>query len=182
VAETVRKCPSGALQFYPNPDADPAAAEQLARHVLLNDLALLLAESGPRASRAGAICETIARARGYDYVGLYDVLPGEIAVVGWSGNTPPANPSLGRDRGLSGAAVRSEQTQIVNDVTEDSRYVTTSAATRAEMVVPVVEPTTGDVVGTIDAASNRRNAFGNGDRELVEACGRVILTFWTERG
>jgi putative methionine-R-sulfoxide reductase with GAF domain/uncharacterized Fe-S cluster protein YjdI len=181
VAAAVQKCPSGALQFYRNLDRNPAAAARLARRVLANELALCLAETGTREARAGAICSAIARTRGYDYVGLYDVLPREIAAVGWSGNTPPAHPVFERERGLCGVAVRTSQTQIVNDVAEDSNYITTSAATQAEMIVPVVDPASREVVGTIDVASNRRDAFGGDDRDLVEECGRVILSFWTEQ-
>jgi hypothetical protein len=44
-----------------------------------------MAESDTRSAQAGAVCAAIARARGYDFVAMYDVLPSEIAVAGWHG-------------------------------------------------------------------------------------------------
>jgi uncharacterized Fe-S cluster protein YjdI len=38
VADAVRKCPSGALQFYSNPSDDPAAAEALADRIKMNEI------------------------------------------------------------------------------------------------------------------------------------------------
>src|SRR5258706_520484 len=52
------------------------------------------------------------------------------------------HPRFSRTRGLSGAAVRSGETQRAADVGKDERYLTTSAATRAERIVPVIHPPT----------------------------------------
>jgi putative methionine-R-sulfoxide reductase with GAF domain/uncharacterized Fe-S cluster protein YjdI len=180
VADAIQKCPSGALQFYRNLVRDPAAARRLARAVLLNQLAQYLAGDATRAEMAGVICAEIARAGGYDFVGLYDIRAGMVTVVGWAGATPPTHPSFSAEFGLCGAAARSRETLVVNDVTSDPRYITTSASTRAEMIVPVVDPVTRDVVGTIDVASDRVNAFSGADRELVEDCAHAMRTLWTE--
>ena len=181
VAAAVQKCPSGALQFYRNVGRDPAAASQLARHKLLNQLAVYVSSSENREAAASAICKAIAEARGYDFVGLYDIANAEVAVAGWSGTTPPTHPRFSAEFGLCGAAARDRATLVVNDVAADSRYITTSAATRAEMIVPMLDPSTREVVGTIDVASDRLNAFTNEDRELVEDCARAIAAFWMER-
>lgn len=180
VAAAVQKCPSGALQFYRNVSRNPAAAAQLARRVLLNHLGLCVAGPGTRAEQAAAISSAIATARGYDFVGIYDVLEGEIAVVGWSGKQPPQHPRFPRERGLCGAAVESVETQVVNDVSRDPRYLTTTSSIRSEMIVPVVDPATRVVVGTLDMASSRLDGFGTEDQELMEDCGRAIVDFWTE--
>lgn len=180
VADAVQKCPSGALQFYRNTARDPAAASLLVRRVLTNTLAVHLSHAEDREAAATAICDAIAKAGKYDFVGLYDVAAGEIAVVGWRGATPPTHPRFSADFGLCGAAAHSKQTVIVNDVAADNRYITTSAATRSEMIVPVLDPATREVVGTIDVASDRLHAFRDDDRTLIEDCARVLMTFWTE--
>jgi putative methionine-R-sulfoxide reductase with GAF domain/uncharacterized Fe-S cluster protein YjdI len=181
VASAVQKCPSGALQFYRNVARNPAAATQLARRALLHQIAVIANGPGSRDEQAIAICAAIKHARGYDFVALYDVLSEEIAVVGWNGSAPPLHPRFSRTSGLSGAVARSGETQIAAEVTQDERYIPTSAATRSEMVVPVIDPATREVVGTIDVASERSDAFGNEDRELIEDCGREILGLWTEQ-
>jgi GAF domain-containing protein len=180
VVAAVQKCPSGALQFYRNVSRDPAAAELLARRQLLNQLVVSMGREEDRAQAANAICSAIANARGYDFVGLYDVAGAEMAVVGWSGETAPAHPRFPVSQGLCGAAATSRETVIVNDVGADPRYLTTSGTTRAEMIVPVVDPATRETIGTIDVASDRLNAFDASDRELVEDCAQAIHSFWTE--
>ena len=179
VAEAVQKCPSGALQFYRNPSRDPAAASLLAKRKLLNRVAVLLGVSETRDDTARAIGAAIAEVRGYDFVGVYDIAEGEVRAVGWTGEAP-RHVRFPVERGLCGAAARSGQTVVVNDVSADPRYLTTSTATRSEMIVPVIDPATHDVVGTIDVASNRTDAFSAEDRDLVEDCARAMLDFWTE--
>jgi putative methionine-R-sulfoxide reductase with GAF domain len=68
---------------------------------------------------------------------------------------------------------------IANDVASDPRYITTTSDTRAEMIVPVIEPSTREVLGTIDVASDRTGAFETEDRDLVEDCARAMLGLWT---
>jgi L-methionine (R)-S-oxide reductase len=179
VAQAVQKCPSGALQFYRNPSRDPAAASLLANRKLLNEVAVLVGKSDTRDATARAIGVAIAEVRGYDFVGVYDIADGEVRAVGWSGDTPE-HPRFPADQGLCGAAAKSGETVLVNDVSADPRYLTTSSATRSEMIVPVIDPATRGVVGTIDVASHRADAFGSEDRHLIEDCARAMLGLWTE--
>jgi GAF domain-containing protein len=179
VAAAVQKCPSGALQFYRNVDRDPAAASRLAKARLLNHLAVLLDATDSREETAKALGAALAAERGYDFVGLYDLAGGEFVVVGWTGEAP-AHPRFDAGKGLCGAAASSGETVMVNDVSNDPRYLTTTGAIRSEMIVPVADPATRAVVGTIDVASSRTNAFGDEDRVLVEDCARVMLRFWME--
>jgi putative methionine-R-sulfoxide reductase with GAF domain len=53
-------------------------------------------------------------------------------------------------QGLSGAAVATGRAVVVNDVTADPRYLTAFASTLSEAIVPVVDPGTDTVVGTLD--------------------------------
>ena len=76
--------------------------------------------------------------------------------------------------------MKSGMPQLVNDVTLDPRYLPTSVATRSELIVPVVNPATQEVVGTIDVASNRCDTFGGEDVTLVEAFSRAVPSLWTE--
>jgi GAF domain-containing protein len=110
-------------------------------------------------------------------VGLYDVLPEEIAVIAWSGPGAPAFPRFPRTEGLSGAAVRAGEPVVVQDVSADPRYLTTLGNTRAEAIFPVKSPT-GAVVGTVDVESERANAFTDDDRALLEACAAALARLW----
>jgi L-methionine (R)-S-oxide reductase len=129
-----------------------------------------------RQRRAERIAAAIRRFGGYRWVGVYDVMPEEIAVVGWDGPAAPTYPHFPRAQGLCGAAVAAGEPVIVADVTADPRYLTTHATTRSEIVVPVLHENA--VVGLIDVESERANAFGESDKQLLELCAMAIVPLW----
>lgn len=178
VASAVAGCPSGALQYYRNLSRDPGARAALTRAVLLNRLAVIVTSDSTREVKAKDVAEAIRGARDYRWVGVYDVGADEIAVAGFTGETPPLFPRFPLTQGLNGAAVSSGAPVIVNDVANDPRYLTAFGRTRSEMIVPVVHPSTRSVVGTIDVESERANAFSDEDRILVEDCARAIVALW----
>jgi L-methionine (R)-S-oxide reductase len=135
--------------------------------------AVLQSDAG-RSEKAVRIAELIRQAGGYRWVGLYEVTDREIEVLGWSGPGAPAYPRFPATQGLSGAAVAAKRTVVVNDVTTDPRYLTTSAGTLAEIIVPVVDPGGGAVVGTLDVESPERDAFTEADRQPLERCAAAI--------
>ena len=46
------------------------------------------------------------------------------------------------------------------------------------MIVPVMAHGSSEVIGTIDVASNRVDAFGVEDREIMEDCAHVVAKYW----
>jgi GAF domain-containing protein len=129
-----------------------------------------------RAERARKAAEVIRRYGGFDWVGLYDVLPDVITAIAWSGADAPAYPSFPRAQGLNGAAVSSRASVIANDISLDPRYLTTFARTGAEMVVPVVDGT--EVIGTLDVESARIGAFGPAEQKWVIRCAGLLRPLW----
>ena len=142
------------------------------------ELRTIAAGTGARPDKARRAAATIAKVGDYRWVGLYDVGAEDIAVIGWAGPGPPAHPVFPRAQGLNGAAVESGLPVIVQDVSQDPRYLTTLGSTRAEMIVPVrIEPQ-GDVVGTIDVESERVHPFTHQDRLLLEAAADALAPLW----
>ena len=134
---------------------------------------------GKRRQRAARVAATVRRFGDYRWVGIYDVTVDEIAVIGWDGPAPPTHPRFPPSQGLCGAAVAAGETIIVGDVAADPRYLTTHTTTRSEIVVPVFP---GDhIVGLIDVESERPEAFGERDRQLLERCTAVIVPLWRTR-
>jgi putative methionine-R-sulfoxide reductase with GAF domain len=151
---------------------------QLAHERVLEELRSIAAARGERSRRARRAAEAIRDARGYRWVGLYDVAAAEIVAIGWSGAAAPAFPRFPKDQGLNGAAVCSSRAVVVQDVSADPRYLTTFGSTGSEAIFPVIAPSTGKIVGTIDAESDRTNAFTSDDDEFLSACATALLPLW----
>jgi putative methionine-R-sulfoxide reductase with GAF domain len=147
---------------------------------VLEKLRSIIAAPNDRARRGRRAAEAIREARGYRWVGLYDVTATEIVAVGWTGTMAPAFPRFSIDQGLNGAAVRSARPVVVQDVSADPRYLTTFASTGAEAIFPVVSSSTGQVVGSIDVECDRTNAFDRDDDAFLLACARALLPLWRE--
>ena len=143
---------------------------------VLNRLRVLTNSLSRRAEKAGAAAHIIKAARGYRWVGLYDVTPAEVVAIAWTGSEPPAYPRFPVTKGLSGAAVATREPVIVQDVTTDPRYLTAFSSTRAEAIFPVAVD--GRVVGTIDVESDRINAFGPDDEKFLKTCTLLLTPLW----
>ena len=89
---------------------------------LMLELRGVLTGSEPRQAKAARAAAAIADAGNYRWVGLYDVGPAEIRVIGWAGPSAPTHPVFPRRQGLNGAAVESGAPVIVQDVRQDVRY------------------------------------------------------------
>jgi GAF domain-containing protein len=138
----------------------------------------IVAAPETRTEKARRAAEAIRDARAYHWVGLYDVTSSEIVVFAWTGAEAPAFPRFPADRGLNGAAVRSGQPVVVQDVRADSRYLTTFGSTRAEAIFPIQSPVTGKVLGTLDAESDRAEAFTSQERSFLASCSEILLPLW----
>jgi GAF domain-containing protein len=78
-------------------------------------------------------------------------------------------------QGVCGAAAARGETEIVDDVNADPRYLACFPSTRSEIVVPIVH--NGRVVGEIDIDSDQPAAFGAEDRELLERVAVLLAPF-----
>jgi L-methionine (R)-S-oxide reductase len=98
-------------------------------------------------------------------------------VLAWDGPEAPAYPRFPVSSGLNGAAVASRRPLIVQDVSQDPRYLTTIGGTRGEMIQPVLG-SSGEVVGSIDVESDKENAFTQRDETLLAECAAALGWLW----
>ena len=145
----------------------------------MNRLREILSFPGDRVGKARRIAGAIREMGGYRWAGIYEVSPEEIGVVAWSGPNAPAHPRFPTGQGLCGAAVLARSTIAVGDVTRDLRYLTTLGTTRSEIVVPILDPATGQVVGLLDVESDLVDAFGEEDRRCLEECAAALEPLWS---
>ena len=115
----------------------------------------------------------------YRWVGIYDVDEQEVLNIAWSGKGAPAFPRFPVNQGLTADAVAGKSTVICNDVANDPRYLTAFGNTQSEIIVPIVDHRSDRLVGTLDVASDRKNAFTDEDQQRLEAYARAIGPLWT---
>lgn len=145
----------------------------------LESLSRIVLEPTSRIDRAHLAAEFVRRVGSFRWVGLYDVTPTEIRALAWTGSTAPAFPVFPVTQGLNGAAVASRAPVVVQDVSSDSRYLTTFGTTAAEAVYPVFDAAQATVVGTLDVESDRVGAFTHHHDRLLRGYAAVLRPLWS---
>jgi L-methionine (R)-S-oxide reductase len=107
----------------------------------------------------------------YTWVGIY-LLDGDHLQLGPFLGKPSPHTRIPLGQGICGAAATHKKTIIVDDVDSDPRYLACSLETRSEIVVPIMHDAT--LVGEIDVDSDKKAAFGPGDREMLEAAAGLL--------
>jgi putative methionine-R-sulfoxide reductase with GAF domain len=138
----------------------------------------IVTAGGGRTERAQKLAEAVRSLGNYRWTGVYDVGSEMVSIIAYSGPGAPTYPSFPITKGLTGSAIQEKTTVIVGDVRTDPRYLTAFGSTLSEMVVPVIDPQRGTVIGTIDVESERANAFSSEDQRFLEECARVALPLW----
>ena len=85
----------------------------------------------------------------------------------------PACVRIALDRGVCGAAASQRQTQLVPDVHAFPGHIACDAASRSEIVVPLVHG--GELIGVWDVDSPGPDRFDEDDRKGMEALCQVFL-------
>lgn len=139
--------------------------------VLASVRTAVLAEPDPHQAMERAVAILKRDMPNYTWVGIY-LLEHDELVLGPFLGKPSPHTRIPLGRGICGAAATGKATIVVDDVHADPRYLACSIETQSEIVVPIMS---GDrVLGEIDIDSDRRAAFGPGDRHLLEAVASLL--------
>jgi GAF domain-containing protein len=102
----------------------------------------------------------------YSWVGIY-LVKGDVLVLGpWKGKQATEHTTISVGKGVCGSAAQSGKTEVVNDVSIDSRYLSCFRSTRSEIVVPIIQK--NRVIGEIDIDSDVPAAFNKTDKKFLE--------------
>jgi L-methionine (R)-S-oxide reductase len=110
----------------------------------------------------------------YNWVGFYLVDPADpgILLVGpFVGSFTP-NARIPLSTGLCGAAARSGQTVVVQDVSKDPRYLAGSPLVKCEIVVPIFVK--NKLAAELDIESYFASTFTKSEQDFVEACATIV--------
>ena len=112
----------------------------------------------------------------YSWVGIYAVEGKDLVLDSWVGPSATEHTRIPIGKGVCGYAAKSGRTEIVSDVSKDSRYLQCFLSTRSEIVVPIMSGES--VLGEIDIDSEQLDAFSSVDREFLEAVAKKASTLW----
>lgn len=107
-----------------------------------------------------------------NWVGFYLQRRRETLVLGPFQGLPACNP-IAFDQGVCGAAARTQCTQRVDDVTAVADHIVCDAASRSELVIPLVVD--GALWGVLDIDSPQAARFSAADQAEIEGLCRIFL-------
>lgn len=109
-----------------------------------------------------------------NWTGFYMLDPADprTLILGPFVGEPTPHVRIPVSQGICGAAVASGETQVVDDVNSDPRYLSCSILTKSEIVVPIRAD--GKIVGEIDIDSHAPAAFTEADRAFLEETAQIV--------
>jgi GAF domain-containing protein len=122
-----------------------------------------------RDEKLHAICALLEReVAHYDWVGFYLVDPARERelVLGPFVGAPPAPTRLAVGQGICGQAADTKMTFVIQDVSQETNYLSCSPHVKSEIVVPVFKD--GAVAGEIDIDSHALAPFTGADNAFLE--------------
>lgn len=141
----------------------------------LNQIRSAIAEApGPEGAAQRAVDLLHDRFAHYDWVGIYwvDSSGAELVLGPWTGPEATEHVRIPIGVGICGAAAESGQTEIVDDVNADPRYLACFTTTRSEIVVPIFAD--GTVVGEIDIDGSDLAAYDSTDAVFLEEIAALL--------
>jgi L-methionine (R)-S-oxide reductase len=106
-----------------------------------------------------------------NWVGFYFLQEGELVLGPFQGKVACVRIALGR--GVCGTAAARRETLIVEDVHAFAGHIACDAASRSEIVVPLIHA--GRLLGVLDLDSPELSRFDEDDRHGLDAAAKLLL-------
>ncbi len=165
-AEISRNTP-GISENTPGISRNAPEISQVWRETRARIRALTEGETDEIAKMATVSCELFQSFSHFDWVGFYRNVGAETLKIGpyQGGHGCLVIPF---SKGVCGAAARTGETQVVDDVDAFPGHIACAASTRSEIVAPV-RNADGRLIGVLDIDSDTPAAFDATDKAEVEA-------------
>ena len=160
--------------MYQSVAADPAASKAELYDELASQLrGLLEGERNAIANAANFSALLFDRLPDLNWAGFYfmDRMTGGLVVGPFQGK--PACVRIAVGRGVCGTAVAERRTLLVPDVHAFPGHIACDAASRSEIVVPLVR--NSDVIGVLDLDSPLQGRFDQEDQAGLERLAAILL-------
>ncbi len=142
---------------------------------ILHELTIFLKDVTDRDSALAHVCSTLKKEIDhYDWVGFYlvDAHDNQILNLGPFAGATTEHIRIPFGRGICGQAAEKRRTIVVQDVTEESNYLSCSPIVKSELVVPIFK--NNDVIGELDIDSHKKAPFTTADQEFAERLCRLL--------
>jgi GAF domain-containing protein len=126
-----------------------------------------------RSAAAKRIADAIRIEGSYGWIAVCQISSAEVELIGWTGSETPAFIRFPANKGVTRDVIKTRAPIVVSDVRKDARYLVAHSTTRSEIIVPILGPD-GEVMGTIEADSQRENAFSEADVRFLEHCAEQL--------
>jgi len=153
--------------FSPQPGA--AKAEIYAQLLQAAD-ALTAGEADPVANMANVAALLGDFLPDCNWTGFYRLMEAELVLGPFIGR--PACIRIALGQGVCGIAAQTRQTQLVKDVHAFAGHIACDAATKSELVVPILR--NGTVIGVIDLDSPKLARFDEEDQQGIENLAMIL--------
>lgn len=139
--------------------------------VLLPQIKALIQDEDNLIANLANIAAALKEAFQFFWVGFYLVDEDELVLGPFQG--PIACTRIGFGKGVCGTAFEKRQTILVPDVDQFPGHIACSAASKSEIVVPVVKHDV--VLMVLDIDSDKLNAFDAIDQHYLEELAKIIV-------
>lgn len=102
----------------------------------------------------------------YSWIGIYFVKDDNLLLGPWRGKNATEHTKIPIGMGICGSAAKTGKTELVQNVTQDNRYLSCFVSTKSELVVPIKK--SNEIIAEIDIDSNIFDAFTAEDVNLIE--------------
>ncbi len=134
--------------------------------------ALIAGERDPVANAANLAAALYHGCPALNWAGFYFLRGGELVLGPFQGK--PACVRIALGRGVCGTAAAERRTIVVDDVHAFPGHIACDAASRSEIVVPLLSG--GELVGVLDVDSPQLARFGPAERALFEQIAALYVS------
>jgi len=146
---------------------------------LLTSVQNIIIKDDTRTKKLQAVCVLLeAKVPHYDWVGFYWVAPNQERelVLGEYIGEPTEHTHIAFGQGICGQAAETEHTFIIQDVTQETNYLSCSLTVKSEIVIPIFKDE--QVIGELDIDSHQISPFTLDDRAFLEKVTQSIATLF----
>jgi L-methionine (R)-S-oxide reductase len=131
---------------------------------------LIAGETDPIANLANSAALIWEALPEINWAGFYLLRGGELVLGPFQGR--PACVRIALGKGVCGTAANRRQTILLEDVNAFPGHIACDAASRSEIVVPLMSG--GSLLGVLDVDAPKVGRFDEEDRRGLEAVGRIV--------